>query len=218
MQAQTLSVQVSPAIGTVSAELIAPEKSHCIITLAHGAGAGMHHVFMVDLAHALAAEGIATLRFNFPFLEHKKGRPDSPAVAHETIAAAITSARELLPSLPLFLAGKSFGGRMSSQYLSAHHDTMAKGIIFYGFPLHPAGKPYTDRAEHLQKVEIPMLFLQGTKDTLAAWDLIEPVCASLPNAELVKIEGADHSFKAGKRDIMTLLVQSTVEWVERVLA
>ena len=217
MNTQSLSLPVSDSIGTVSAELIAPEKSKCIITLAHGAGAGMNHSFMVTLANALAAAGIATLRFNFPFTENKKGRPDLPAVAHQTIAAAIAKARELFPNLPLFVSGKSFGGRMSSQYLSAHHDTMAKGIIFYGFPLHPSGKPSIDRAEHLKKVEIPMLFLQGTRDELASWELIESVCSSLPNAELVKIEGADHSFKAGKQDIMAVLVKATVEWVDRVL-
>ncbi|MES2650028.1 MAG: alpha/beta family hydrolase [Bacteroidota bacterium] len=218
MQTQSLTLQVSPAIGTVSAELITPENSRCIITLAHGAGAGMNHIFMVDLAKALAAQGIATLRFNFPFMENKKGRPDTPIVAHQAIEAAVGNARELFPALPVFLSGKSFGGRMSSQFLSAHHDTLAKGMIFYGFPLHPAGKPSTDRAEHLQKVEIPMLFLQGTKDTLATWDLIETVCGNLPNAELVKIEGADHSFKAGKQDVMGILVKETVAWIERVLA
>lgn len=214
MNTQSLSIQVSPSIGTISAELIAPKKSKCIITLAHGAGAGMHHSFMVALANALADAGIATLRFNFPFMENKKGRPDTPAVAHETIAAAIAKARELFPTHPLFVSGKSFGGRMSSQYLSAHHNAGVKGIIFYGFPLHPSGKPSTDRAEHLKQVEQPMLFLQGTKDTLATWDLIESVCSALPKAALVKIEGADHSFKAGKRNVICELSDATNEWVD----
>ena len=217
MNTQSFSLSVSDSIGTVSAELIAPEKSKCILTLAHGAGAGMNHSFMVALANALAGVGMTTLRFNFPFTENKKGRPDTPAVAHQTIAAAVVKARELFPTLPLFVSGKSFGGRMSSQYLSAHHDTMAKGIIFYGFPLHPSGKPSIDRAEHLKKVEIPMLFLQGTRDELASWELIESVCSSLPNAELVKIEGADHSFKAGKQDVIGMLVKATMEWVDRVI-
>ncbi len=217
MNTQSLSLPVSDSIGTVSAELIAPEKSKCILTLAHGAGAGMNHSFMVALANALAEAGIATLRFNFPFTENKKGRPDIPAVAHQTITAAIAKARELFPSLPLFISGKSFGGRMSSQYVSAHHDTMAKGIIFYGFPLHPPKKPSIDRAEHLQKVEIPMLFLQGTRDELATWELITSVCASLPNAELVKIEGADHSFKAGKQNVIAILTNATSDWVDRVI-
>jgi len=215
MAAKTISIKVSAETGKVSAISIAPETSKCIITLAHGAGAGMNHSFMETLANALAETNIATLRFNFPFAENKKGRPDSPAVAHQTIEAAINKAQELFPVLPLFAAGKSFGGRMTSQYLSTHHDTKVKGIIFYGFPLHPAGKPATDRAEHLKDVKVPMLFLQGTKDTLATWDLIESVCSSLKKAKLVKLEGADHSFKAGKKDIMSMLVTNTNEWIQK---
>jgi hypothetical protein len=184
------------------------------MTLAHGAGAGMDHSFMVTLATALSDVGIATLRFNFPFTEHKKRRPDTPAVAHQTIAAAITHAHETFPALPLFAAGKSFGGRMTSQYLSAESRSEVKGIVFYGFPLHPAGKPGIDRAEHLKGINVKMLFLQGTRDDLASWDLIESVCASLPKASLVKIEGANHMFKAGKKDTMSLLVEATRNWVE----
>lgn len=217
MSTKSLSLAVSSSVGKVSAICIAPEASKCIITLAHGAGAGMNHSFMETLANALAAVDIATLRFNFPFAEQRKGRPDTPATAQATIEAAINKARDLYPSLPLFAAGKSFGGRMTSQYLATHADAGVKGIIFYGFPLHPAGKPSTDRAEHLKDVKLPMLFLQGTKDTLATWDLIEEVCASLKKAKLVKLEGADHSFKAGRKDIMSLLVNATNEWVQKVM-
>ena len=217
MKTQSLVLKVSDTIGTVSAECIAPEKSKCIMTLAHGAGAGMHHAFMVTLANSLAAVNIATLRFNFPFTENKKGRPDTPVVAHQTIEAAIVKVQELFPKLPLFVSGKSFGGRMSSQYLSAHHKTKVKGIIFYGFPLHPPGKPSIERAEHLKDVKVPMLFLQGTRDELATWDLIEPVCASLPNATLVKIEGADHAFKAGKQNTIQMLTDETKAWIERII-
>src|ERR1700730_13540929 len=127
MKTRSLSLSVSPAIGKVSAECISPAKPLCIMTLAHGAGAAMNHPFMVTIANALADLNIATLRFNFPFMEHKKGRPDSPAVAHQTIAAAIEKARELLPDLPLFVSGKSFGGRMSSQYLSMQSSPLVKG-------------------------------------------------------------------------------------------
>src|SRR3954471_5623467 len=141
MNTQSLSLQVSPSIGAVSAEYINPEASRCIMTLAHGAGAGMNHSFMLTLAKSLAEKGIATLRFNFPFAEFKKGRPDIPAVAHKVVEAAISNVQELFPTLPLFIAGKSFGGRMTSQYLSAHPQPEVKGIIFYGFPLHPSGKP-----------------------------------------------------------------------------
>jgi predicted alpha/beta-hydrolase family hydrolase len=217
MEAQSLSLQVSDSIGTVSAECIAPVASKCIMTLAHGAGAGMRHSFMVALANSLAEANIATLRFNFPFTENKKGRPDPPAVAHKTIEAAILKAQELFPELPLFVSGKSFGGRMSSQYLSTHHEVKAKGIIFYGFPLHPPGKPSTERAEHLKDVKVPMLFLQGTKDELATWDLIESVCASLSNAELIKIEGADHAFKAGKTNTIQILTDKTKDWIDRII-
>ena len=213
MKTQPLSLEVSPAIGNVSGECIIPEKATCIMSLAHGAGAGMNHAFMITLAKSLSEAGIATMRFNFPFTENKKGRPDPPAVAHKTIEASIVKAKELFPKLPLFVAGKSFGGRMTSQYLSSHHDTSVKGIIFYGFPLHPAGKPSTERADHLKDVKIPMLFLQGTRDALATWDLIESVCTSLPLAKLVRIEGADHSFKAGKQNVMQLLVDTTRDWI-----
>ncbi|WP_143307975.1 alpha/beta hydrolase family protein [Chitinophaga vietnamensis] len=217
MNTSTLNIHISPEAGLVSARYITPDHPRCIFTLAHGAGAGMDHSFMETLANALAQAGIATLRFNFPFAEHKKGRPDSPAVAQATIAAAIAKAQELQPKLPLFASGKSFGGRMSSQYLAAHPNSPAKGIVFYGFPLHPAGKPSIDRAEHLKALKIPMLFLQGSKDTLATWDLIESVCASLKKATLVRLEGADHSFKAGKNDVMSLLVKGTEKWVQKII-
>jgi predicted alpha/beta-hydrolase family hydrolase len=138
-------------------------------------------------------------------------------VAHQTIEAAIHKARDLFPDLPLFVSGKSFGGRMTSQYLSTHKDANVKGIIFFGFPLHAAGKPGTERADHLKEVKVPMLFLQGTKDTLAQWDLITSVCASLKKAKLVKLEGADHSFKAGKQDTMSWLVAATSEWVNKII-
>ena len=216
MTTQSLSLEVSPGIGTVSAECIFPDKATCVMTIAHGAGAGMNHSFMIALAKSFSDAGVATLRFNFPFAENKKGRPDPPAIAHKTIAIAIARAKELFPDLPLFAAGKSFGGRMTSQYLSTHQDGPVQGIIFYGFPLHPPGKPSVERAEHLKDVKIPMLFLQGTRDELAKWDLIESVCSSLPLATLVKIEGADHSFKAGKQNVIQMLTDITKDWIEKI--
>jgi len=217
MKPKPLKILVSSSIGKVSAEYIAPPDAVCILALAHGAGAGMGHPFMVEMANSLAENGIATLRYNFPFAENKKGRPDVPPVAHKTIEAAIAKAQELLPDLPLFVAGKSFGGRMSSQYVSTHPESPVKGIIFYGFPLHPPGKPSIDRAEHLKNVKVPVLFLQGTRDALAQWDLIESVCSSLPKATLIKIEGADHSFKAGKINTIEILSKATDNWVEKLL-
>ena len=217
MQEKSLKIGVSAEIGKVSGRCFIPSKPKCVLTLAHGAGAGMNHSFMETLASRLAELGITTLRFNFPFAENKKGRPDSPPIAHQTIKAAIAKAQELFPKLPLFVAGKSFGGRMSSQYLSTKHDDSIQGIIFYGFPLHPAGSPSTERAEHLKQVQLPMLFLQGSKDALATWDLIEAVCKTLRKARLVKLEGADHSFKAGKKDIMSALVDTTKQWTEKIM-
>jgi predicted alpha/beta-hydrolase family hydrolase len=217
MKSKSLSLNVSKEIGKVSAETITPEKSKCIMTLAHGAGAGMNHAFMVALSNALAELNIATLRFNFPFTENKSGRPDRPDVAHKTIEAAITKAVELFSGLPLFVSGKSFGGRMSSQYLSSHPDKKVKGIIFYGFPLHPAGKPSTERSTHLKDLKIPQLFLQGSRDALATLDLIEKVCASLPLSKLEVIEGADHSFKAGKTDTIKILADNTSAWMDKLI-
>src|SRR5690348_4124667 len=149
MKDKSIKLSVSDTIGKVSAKCIIPDKPICILSLAHGAGAGMDHIFMETLAKGLGEAGIATLRFNFPFTENKKGRPDSPAVAHQTIEAAINKAHELFPKLPVFVSGKSFGGRMSSQLLSADPDDTVQGLIFYGFPLHQPGNPSIERAEHL---------------------------------------------------------------------
>jgi uncharacterized protein len=215
MKTRSLSLSVSPEIGNVSAELMMPGKPICMLTLAHGAGAGMHHDFMVMISKALAEREIATLRFNFPFMENKKGRPDAPAVAHKTIEAAINKAHELFPSLPLFASGKSFGGRMTSQWLATDPAVDVKGIIFFGFPLHQPGKPSIERAEHLKSVKVPMLFLQGTRDELASFELIEKLCTSLRRATLIKIEGANHSFKAGKQDIIPILADAAKIWIEK---
>jgi len=173
---------------------------------------------MKSVAVELANAGLATLRFNFPFSEHKKSRPDFPPVAHKTIEAAIGETQRLFPSLPIFAAGKSFGGRMSSQLLSTNPPDVVKGIIFFGFPLHAPGKPTMDRAEHLKTVRVPMLFLQGTRDTLAEWTLIEEVTGKLKLATLVKFEGADHSFKKGKENLIPLLVGEIKKWVDKKIS
>jgi len=214
MENRSLMLDVTVSVGNVSAEYIVSENANGIVSLAHGAGAGMNHSFIVALAKALADLGIASLRFNFPFIEQKKRRPDLPAVAHKTIEAAVNDIRKSYPNLPLYLAGKSFGGRMSSQYLAAHPDPAVKGIIFFGFPLHPVGKPSIDRAEHLKNVKVPMLFLQGTRDELATLELIEQVCSSLKLATLVKLEGANHAFKAGKQDLIPVLAKHAFDWIK----
>jgi predicted alpha/beta-hydrolase family hydrolase len=209
-----LKIFVSDTLGSVSAEFIEADSSAALLTLAHGAGAGMNHPFMSTLAKELAHHGISTLRFNFPFSENKKGRPDMPAIAHKTIEAAIHKGSEFLPGVPLFASGKSFGGRMSSQYLSKANLDFIKGIIFYGFPLHPPGKPSVDRAEDLKDIKIPMLFIQGTRDELAEWRLIESVINNLSQATLHKIEGADHAFKAGKQNLIPTLAMLTSLWIK----
>jgi uncharacterized protein len=213
MEAIEVKIPVSSETGSVSGEILVPEGQTKLLVLAHGAGAGMKHPFMVSLSKELAALGIGSLRFNFPFIEQKKKRPDFPAVAEKTIEVAIQKAAELYPGIPLFAGGKSFGGRMTSQLFSRKHIDGVKGIAFFGFPLHPAGKPGIDRAAHLPKVQIPMLFLQGTKDTLAEWDLIEPVCSKLQLATLKKIDRADHAFYvSGRKDVVAELARHFSVW------
>lgn len=200
---------------TVSAELYRPASAKAVYVFAHGAGTNMHHKFMKELAAELATHQIATLRYNFLYTELQKKRPDVPAVAHQAVAAALTKAHELFPTLPVLAGGKSFGGRMTSQYIAANPIPFVSGLVFAGFPLHPAGKPATDRADHLTAIKIPMLFLQGTKDTLATWALITDVTSKLPAAALVPFEGADHGFKAGKKNLIPEIAGKINEWVLR---
>ncbi|MBY0433780.1 MAG: alpha/beta hydrolase [Cyclobacteriaceae bacterium] len=211
------SVKISDSIGKVSAVIARPAKATCMMTMAHGAGAGMDHPFMVSLSNALNELGVATVRFNFPFTENKKNRPDPAPVAEKTAAVVANKIHELHPDLPLFVSGKSFGGRMASHWLSKEDVDFVKGIVFVGFPLHPAGAPSTERATHLTSVRVPMLFLQGTKDALADLALITGVCKKLPSATLITFEKADHSFKAGKENLIPKLATMTKEWMEQVL-
>jgi uncharacterized protein len=184
----------------VSALWTLPVAARACYVFAHGAGAGMGHPFMQAVAEALADRAVATLRFNFPSRERKLSRPDPPAVAQATVVKAVAAAAALAPKLPLFAGGKSFGGRMTSQAQSAGPMASVLGLIFVGFPLHPAGKPGVSRADHLAKVRIPMLFLQGTRDDLADLDLLRPVVSGLGSrATLSIIEGADHSFHVPAR-------------------
>lgn len=198
---------------SVSAIAFMPVKPVAIYVFAHGAGAGMNHLFMRELAHELALLKIATLRFNFYYMEQGKKRPDNAVVAQAMVARAIDTAHELYPLLPLFVGGKSFGGRMTSQLLAENLYPYIKGLIFVGFPLHPIKKPSIERAMHLKKVIFPMLFLQGTKDALAQIDLITYVFTSLPCATLVKVEGADHGFKIPKQNAIPFLAKSIHDWI-----
>lgn len=207
-------VRVSEKSGSVSTEIFLPQQPVCLVTLAHGAGTNMHHSFMVDLAGQLANKQIATARFNFPYTEIGKKMPDRPPVATATIEAVVDRARSLFPSLPIFLGGKSFGGRMSSHFISKYPGHFASGLVFFGFPLHSADIPSVDRAKHLENISKPMLFLQGTADKLAYIDLIEQVVDSLTTATLVKIDRADHSFRVGKRIVIDVLAEETATWVK----
>lgn len=211
----TYKIPVSESIGEVSAIANHAPDSWCMMTIAHGAGAGMNHSFMSALASSLTSYGVSTLRFNFPFTEAKKKRPDFAPVAEKTIESAMQFALSLAPAQPLFVSGKSFGGRMSSQYLSKHHESKVKGLVFFGFPLHAPGDPGVKRAEHLSTVKVPMLFLQGTKDTLARLELIEEVCGALPLAELQTFEGSDHAFMRGKKSFVPELAEAAAHWLKR---
>jgi predicted alpha/beta-hydrolase family hydrolase len=200
-----------------SAESYVPASAKAIFVFAHGAGAGMHHSFMKQLSAALAEHGVASLRYQFLYMELQKKRPDVPAVAHRAVEVAINKATEIFPNVPVLAGGKSFGGRMTSQFLSSHTVPHVRGVVFVGFPLHPAGKPSVDRAAHLKLVNLPMLFLQGTKDKLAEWNLIEKVCAELLPSKLVKLEGADHSFKAPKQNLIPVLASAISQWTDTLL-
>lgn len=209
--------------GEVSALLCRPTKARRLLVLAHGAGAGMSHPFMASLADELAGVGVATLRYQFPYMEERRRVPDAPAVLLATVVAAVRAAAEAAPDLPLLAGGKSMGGRMTSQAAAQQPLEGVRGLVFFGFPLHPPKKPGTKRADHLAKVTIPMLFLQGTRDALADLALLRPVCARLgARATLHVIESADHAFhvlkSSGKTDEQALreLAETTASWAEAV--
>jgi uncharacterized protein len=203
----------------VSALLVGPAKPRWLLVLAHGAGAGMRHPFLGALAHELSAVGIATFRYQFPYMEQRRRAPDRPPVLTATVAAAVHAAQQAAPGLPLLAGGKSMGGRMTSTAASQQPLDQVRGLVFFGFPLHPPNQPGTKRADHLTKVTVPMLFLQGTRDTFADLALLRPVCAKLsPQPTLHIIESADHSFhmlkSSGKSDaeILRELAQTTATW------
>jgi predicted alpha/beta-hydrolase family hydrolase len=217
--AQQIEIAVGSA-GTISALLDRPQKAHTCFVFAHGAGAGMTHSFMAAVASGLCARGIATLRYQFPYMEKGSRRPDPPAVAQATARAAVAEAARRCPGLRLIAGGKSFGGRMTSQAQAAAPLDGVEGLAFFGFPLHPAGKPSSDRAKHLADVHVPILFLQGTRDNLAEMGLLEPVVKSLGrSASLHRVEGADHSFhvpaRSGRNDaeVMNEVLDAFAAWV-----
>jgi predicted alpha/beta-hydrolase family hydrolase len=214
MPADKILIEVSKTIGKVSARVDEAKKPKAVMVLAHGAGAGMDHAFMNAIAQELVKHAITVVRYNFPFKENGKGRPDPPAVAEKTVEMLLNKTHDMFPKLTVFAAGKSFGGRMSSQRLSKESPDFVKGIVFYGFPLHAPGAPAMDRAEHLYSVKVPMLFLQGTRDALADMTLMEKVLKKLPGGTMKKFEGADHSFKSGKKQFVEELANETAAWID----
>lgn len=222
-----LTVHVSDSVGEVAAVLLRPNNAKWLLVLAHGAGAGMHHPFMDTLARELAACGVASFRYQFPYMQQRRKRPDAPAMLTATVRAAVTAASAAAPDLLLLAGGKSLGGRMTSLVFSQEPSgrqeeaTRVRGLVFFGFPLHAPGRPGTERADHLARVKVPMLFLQGTRDTFADLTLLRPVCAKLaPRATLHVVEDADHSFhvlkRSGKTDAEVLhdLARTVATWAE----
>lgn len=207
--------------GEVSALLVRPAKARRMMALAHGAGAGMRHAFLEALSVELSNVGIATLRYEFPYMENRRRVPDSPRVLTATVAAAVSAAAKKEVGLPLLAGGKSMGGRMTSTAASEGLFSNVQGLVFFGFPLHPPKRPGTKRAEHLKKVNVPMLFLQGTRDTLADLSLLRPICEDLgAKATLRVFETADHSFhvlKSSKRtdaEVLRELAEATAAWAD----
>jgi hypothetical protein len=182
--------------GQVSGILLRPATATALYVFAHGAGVGMNHPNMASNAHGLAERGIATLRFQFPYMEKGGGRPDPPAIAQATVRAAVAKAAELAPDLPLFAGGRSYGGRMTSQAQAVAPLPGVRGLVFLGFPLHPAGKPGIERADHLEQIGIPMLFVSGSRDALADMALLKPLVGGLgERATLHVVEGGDHGLR-----------------------
>jgi predicted alpha/beta-hydrolase family hydrolase len=211
----------------ISALLTLPNMATAVLALAHGAGAGMRHPFLATMARLLSAHGIGTLRYQFPYMEAGRKRVDPPALAHAAVRAAVALAAERAPSLPLFAGGKSFGGRMTSQAAAEAPLAGVRGIVFFGFPLHPPGRPEsaTERGAHLGRVTAPMLFLQGTRDEFAELSLLEPLVESLgKRSQLYLIDGANHSFKvpaaSGRKDadVRAELADVTTAWIGKAPA
>src|SRR5437867_1078673 len=219
-----LRIAVGQRAGDVSGLLLRPDGGRLLYVLAHGAGAGMRHPFLEALSQRLAERSIATLRYQFPYMEQRARRPDPPAVAAAAVRAAVIEAARVAPGLPLVAGGKSFGGRMTSTAQAEEPLPGVRGLVFLGFPLHPPGRPGDSRAEHLAQVQIPMLFLQGTRDDFADLQLLRPVVNRLgERATLHVVEGGDHSFKVLKRsgrtesDAMDELVGAIVDWTGRLI-
>ena len=224
LRPEPVSIDVD-ATRRISGLLQRPAKARCCYVLAHGAGAGMNHPFMAAVAAELAERGIATLRYQFPYMEQGSRRPDPPALAQATVRAAVAKAQQLAKGLPMIAGGKSFGGRMTSQAQATSPLPGVGGLAFLGFPLHPAGQPSDSRAKHLSDVKVPMLFLQGTRDALAALAMLKPVVKGLgKRATLCLFDEADHSFhvpaRTGRKDpeVRGEVLDAFAKWAEKLAA
>ena len=223
MTGQALRIRVGERVGDVSGLLEVPDAARALLVFGHGAGAGMTHPFMEAAAAALAGEGIGTLRYQFPYFERGGRRPDPRPVLLATVRAAAEAAERAAGALPLFVGGKSMGGRMSSLAAAEGSLPEVRGLVFFGFPLHAAGKPSAERGEHLRETACPLLFLQGTRDRLADLSLLRPLCGELGDrATLHVVDDADHSFHMTKRsgrtddEVLAELAGVTARFVARV--
>jgi predicted alpha/beta-hydrolase family hydrolase len=219
MAASPITLQVGDS-RTVSGLFDLPANARACYVFGHGAGAGMNHPSRASVADDLSQQGIATLRYQFPYMENGSRRPDPPALCHATVRAAVAEALRLAPSLRLVAGGRSFGGRMTSQAQALAPLPGVSGLAFFAFPLHPAGRPSQERADHLSDVKIPMLFLQGTRDDLATLELLQPVVQRLgARATLKLLQDADHSFhvraSSGRRDpqVRQEAVRAMIDWI-----
>ena len=214
---------VNEKAGAVSGLLLAPTGARALLLLAHGAGAGMRHRFMEDLAAKLADQNVATLRYHFPYMEKHAKRPDPQSMLADTVRAAVAAAKKDAGELPLFAGGKSMGGRMTSLAAVQQPLDGVRGLVFFGFPLHAAGRPGAERGQHLTEIKIPMLFLQGSRDALAELKLLKPLCAKIKRAELFVVEGGDHSFhmlkSAGRSDdeVLDEVAKKAGTWIAELI-
>lgn len=222
MNTKTLSIEVRAGMRVSGVATLPPSASACL-ALSPGAGAGMNHTYMLAVCGGLATRGIATLRYQFPYMEQGSRRPDPPALCHQTVRAAVAVAHDLLPEVPLFAGGKSFGGRMTSQAQAAGPLPHVRGLCFFGFPLHAPKKPSITRAEHLAAIRVPLLFMQGTRDELADLALLRAVVRDLTAPVTFKvIEHADHSFhvllRSGTTDdeVMAVMLDDVAAWIAAI--
>jgi predicted alpha/beta-hydrolase family hydrolase len=219
---KAIQLKANEKVGAVSGLLVLPRGAKSLLVLAHGAGAGMHHQFMENVTAGLADHGVATLRYQFPYMEKRIKRPDSEAVLTATVRAAVAAAKKYADGLSLFAGGKSMGGRMTSLAAAKEPLEDVRGLVYFGFPLHAGGSPSSDRGNHLFDVKLPMLFLQGSRDSLADLKLLKPLCRRLGACtDLFVVEGGDHSFhmrrSSGRSDdeVLTEAVDKAASWMAR---